>query len=62
MSLPIICAADDVLEDELSDRLVTHNKEASEAILRRFEPAKLRDSPVDAPAARLMCGTGSPST
>ncbi|QNN53741.1 GNAT family N-acetyltransferase [Nocardioides mesophilus] len=33
-------------EDELTERLVGHNQEASEAIRRRFEPDNLQATPV----------------
>jgi GNAT superfamily N-acetyltransferase len=35
-------------EDELTERLVEHNQEASEAVRRRFEPDNLRPRPVEA--------------
>jgi GNAT superfamily N-acetyltransferase len=64
MTWRITCAADEALEDELSARLVAHNQEASEAILRRFQPDNLRATPVQAyaldDAGRLVGGcTGS---
>jgi len=42
MSWYILSDADDRLEDELTDRLVEHNRAASEAIRLRFEPDNLR--------------------
>jgi GNAT superfamily N-acetyltransferase len=48
MTWRIETTSDDRREDELTERLVRHNQEASEAIRRRFEPDNLRPSPVQA--------------
>jgi GNAT superfamily N-acetyltransferase len=41
-------ASDHKRDDELTDRLVEHNREASEAVRRRFEPQHLASRPVAA--------------
>jgi GNAT superfamily N-acetyltransferase len=41
-------ASDDAREDEVTAHLVEHNREASEAIRRRFEPDHLRARPIQA--------------
>src|ERR1043165_3012488 len=48
MTWHISLAPDSPLQDELTDRLVDHNKAASEAIRRRFQPDNLRSRPVQA--------------
>jgi GNAT superfamily N-acetyltransferase len=55
MTWRITFEADEALEDELTDRLVAHNQEASEAVRRRFQPDNLRARPVQAYA---VDGTG----
>ncbi|HET7068585.1 MAG TPA: GNAT family N-acetyltransferase [Nocardioides sp.] len=48
MTWHIEVASDPAREDELTDHLVEHNREASPAVRRRFEPGNLRASPVQA--------------
>ena len=48
MNLRISLDLDQRLEDEITDRLVEHNLDASELIRRRFEPDNLPSKPVAA--------------
>lgn len=48
MTWHIEVASDDAREDELTERLVAHNREASEAVRLRFEPGNLKSRPVHA--------------
>ena len=48
MNLRISIDLDQRLEDEITDRLVEHNLDASELIRRRFEPENLPSKPVAA--------------
>ena len=48
MTWHIEMAPDHAREDELTEHLVQHNREASEAVRLRFEPDNLRSRPVQA--------------